>query len=300
MFTKVPDKAGIAGDQLASQERPRHPAQEHARSASNALTSACRKEAFERDLPKPVVESTLSRVVFRNMSSDEAPVTQANPGDPAQPAQPANPEAPEGPERVAPDGVLNLTDPKAMRAVAHPVRMALLELLEVAPTLTATQASEALGESPANCAFHLRTLAKYGYVTEAGGGKGRERPWKLATRQIHLTTHHEDAATAMSARALNEFWLDRVFQRARQILTSTDELPEEWRGAEESSVGIAFLTPAELREVSKRVLDMVVCHKERHDDPAKRPPGALPVEMVYLAYPLARLAELTQEKASGD
>jgi hypothetical protein len=33
-----------------------------------------------------------------------------------------------------------------------------------------------LGESPANCAFHLRTLAKYGFVEEAGGGRGRERP----------------------------------------------------------------------------------------------------------------------------
>ena len=35
-----------------------------------------------------------------------------------------------------------------------------------------------LGESPANCAFHLRTLAKYGFVEEAGGGRGRERPWR--------------------------------------------------------------------------------------------------------------------------
>lgn len=196
-------------------------------------------------------------------------------------------------DEFAADGVLNLTDPKAMRAVAHPVRMALLELLEVAPTLTATQASEALGESPANCAFHLRTLAKYGYVAEAGGGKGRERPWKMATRQIHLSTHHEDTVTAMSARALNEFWLDRVFQRARQILTNAHELPEGWRGAEESSQAIAFLTPDELRELSKRVLGVLDCRKERHDDPAKRPPGALPVEMVFLAYPLARLAELT-------
>jgi hypothetical protein len=56
-------------------------------------------------------------------------------------------------------GRLNLTDPKAIRALAHPVRMALLEALGHAGTLTATQASEMLGESPANCAFHLRTLA---------------------------------------------------------------------------------------------------------------------------------------------
>jgi hypothetical protein len=35
-----------------------------------------------------------------------------------------------------------------------------------------------LGESPASCAFHLRTLAKYGFVEKAGGGRSRERPWR--------------------------------------------------------------------------------------------------------------------------
>ena len=75
---------------------------------------------------------------------------------------------------------MSITDPTVMRALAHPVRMALIELFGVHPTLTATQASEALGESPANCAFHLRTLAKYGFIEEAGGGRGRERPWKAS------------------------------------------------------------------------------------------------------------------------
>lgn len=197
---------------------------------------------------------------------------------------------------MAEERVLDLTDPKAMRALAHPVRMALLELLAMAPTLTATQASEALGESPANCAFHLRTLARYGYLTEAGGGKGRERPWKLAHKSIHLTTHHDDAATASTARTLNEFWLDRVLQRARQILTSADELPEGWRGAEEASQTFSFLTADEVREVARRVNSEMDRYKGRHEDQSLRPPGSLPVEMVFLAYPLARMAEL----ASGE
>src|SRR5579863_9821171 len=83
-----------------------------------------------------LVKRTLSKVVFRNMSSEESP-------------------RPEHPDDTW-DEPLKLTDPKAMRALAHPVRMALLDLLGVAGTLTATQASEILGESPANCAFHLR------------------------------------------------------------------------------------------------------------------------------------------------
>jgi predicted ArsR family transcriptional regulator len=60
-----------------------------------------------------------------------------------------------------------------MRAVAHPVRLALLEALAQHQPMTATQAGEAIGESPTTCSFHLRMLAKYGVVEEAGSGPGR-------------------------------------------------------------------------------------------------------------------------------
>ena len=99
---------------------------------------------------------------------------------------------------------LSLTDPRLMRAIAHPVRMALLEAMEQAEarTLTATQASELLGESPANCAFHLRTLAKYGFVEEAGGGQGRERPWRLAYRTLEIASQRRVYLTAAEAKQL--------------------------------------------------------------------------------------------------
>ena len=75
-------------------------------------------------------------------------------------------------------GPRQLTDPLAMRAMAHPVRLALMQALNDAGTLTATEAAERVGESPSNCSFHLRQLAKYGWVEEAPGGKGRQRPWR--------------------------------------------------------------------------------------------------------------------------
>src|SRR6202020_16347 len=74
-----------------------------------------------------------------------------------------------------------LTDPKALRALAHPIRMSLVGMLRVHGPLTATKAAELLGESSASCSFHLRQLAKYGLVEEAGGGKGREGPWRATT-----------------------------------------------------------------------------------------------------------------------
>jgi len=73
------------------------------------------------------------------------------------------------------DSVNNLTDPKALRALAHPIRLALIGLLRTQGPLTATRAAELLGESSASTSFHLRQLSKYGLAEEAGGGQGRER-----------------------------------------------------------------------------------------------------------------------------
>src|SRR3954471_24664304 len=108
-----------------------------------------------------------------------------------------------------------LTDPKAMRALAHPVRLALLEALTDAGTLTATEAGERGGESPANASFHLRQLAKYGFVEEAEGGTGRRRPWKLRQLGMRWTDVQEDPETASAARALSPGAPGRPFDGAR-------------------------------------------------------------------------------------
>ena len=99
-----------------------------------------------------------------------------------------------------------VTDPKAMRALAHPVRMALLEALSEHGQLTATEAGELVGESPANTSFHLRQLAKYGFVEEAEGGTGRRRPWKRKHLGMQFTEVHEDPETAAAARELSRVW----------------------------------------------------------------------------------------------
>jgi predicted ArsR family transcriptional regulator len=61
------------------------------------------------------------------------------------------------------------------------VRIALIEELIAGGAMTATQVGERIGESATTCSFHLRQLAKYGFVEEAGGGRGRARPWRLTS-----------------------------------------------------------------------------------------------------------------------
>ena len=65
-----------------------------------------------------------------------------------------------------------LSDPRALRAYAHPTRMELVGLLRREGPLTATRAAELTGESVASCSYHLRMLAKYDLVEKAEGGRG--------------------------------------------------------------------------------------------------------------------------------
>jgi Helix-turn-helix domain len=189
-----------------------------------------------------------------------------------------------------------LTDPLAMRALAHPLRVALVELLAVADTLTATQASELLGESPANCAFHLRTLAKYGFVEEAGGGRGRERPWKSASRNITISTKQDDPRAAIAAGALSQLWLERWIERARQVFASDSYLPG-WEHATGWSRSGVFLTPEEAADLRGQMRRLLEKYESRKSDPALRPPGALPVEWTVFAAPVPELAEFAEAQA---
>ena len=147
------------------------------------------------------------------MSSEPTPQPAPQPG--SQPRPRRRQAADAGPQQDPGDSA-PITDPMAMRALAHPVRMALIELLSVVDTLTATQASEVLGESPANCAFHLRTLAKYGFVEEAGGGRGRERPWKLGRPEDHDQHEAGRPAGRHRGRRAQQAWLERWMERARR------------------------------------------------------------------------------------
>jgi predicted ArsR family transcriptional regulator len=177
----------------------------------------------------------------------------------------------------------DLTDPKAMRALAHPARMRLLELLGSHETLTATQAAELMGESPANCAFHLRTLAKYGFVQEAGGGRGRERPWRNATRGINLSRTQSNPQAAIAAQALGDMYRERSFERVRRAFAAP--LPGAWEKKRTATFGNSYVTPDEFEQLTKDVREVINRYVDRDEDPAQRPEGAQFVELVFFGYP---------------
>jgi DNA-binding transcriptional ArsR family regulator len=88
-----------------------------------------------------------------------------------------------------------IADPKTIRALAHPLRLDLLDLLAAAGPATAAHCGRVLGVSQASCSFHLRQLAKYEYVEEAGPGPDRrERQWRLREPRRTIRAAGADAA----------------------------------------------------------------------------------------------------------
>src|SRR3954465_5821744 len=114
---------------------------------------------------------------------------------------------------------VELTDPRALRAYAHPTRMTLAGLLRREGPLTATRAAELTGESVASCSYHLRILAKYGLVEEADpGGPGREKPWRATAAYTDWPNYSPDPAVASAAEALSAAVAENQFHRMMRAL----------------------------------------------------------------------------------
>jgi DNA-binding transcriptional ArsR family regulator len=177
-----------------------------------------------------------------------------------------------------------VSDPRAMRALAHPVRLALLDALGVRGPLTATEAGEAIGESPTTCSFHFRQLAKYGFVEEAGRGAGRRRPWRLAHVGLHFTDVHEDAATASAAATLDGVMRERRIGRMRAAMEARARQPREWQEVTGASQFLLHVTPEELHALDEELTGLLTRHRDRIADPARRPWQARPVELLLFAY----------------
>jgi DNA-binding transcriptional ArsR family regulator len=184
-----------------------------------------------------------------------------------------------------------VSDARTMRALAHPVRIALIEALILGGAMTATEAGERIGESPTTCSFHLRQLAKYGLVEEAGGGRGRARPWRLTGIGLGLATAPEDAETQIAAAALLRLVRERQLERYRTWLQTSASYPPRWRDAADDSSYIFFLTVDELEQLNKDLSAMLMpLFLERMADPSKRPAGSVPVELLLFSYPIAPTA----------
>jgi DNA-binding transcriptional ArsR family regulator len=217
------------------------------------------------------------------MSSDDAPTTPQPTSDGAADAR----------------QLRKITDARTLRALAHPVRISLFEELALGGAMTATQIGERIGESATTCSFHLRQLAKYGFVEEAGGGTGRSRPWRLTSIGMSFSPS-ADVEAEIASDAVVRMFRQRQFDRYQAWQSTKASYPLEWRQAAIDGQYLFYLTAPELQQLSNEVHELLqrwVMLEGRLLDPSKRPAGSVPVEGMVLAHPVAPPAS---EGDSGD
>lgn len=191
---------------------------------------------------------------------------------------------PESPPGALP--MRRIADAPAMRALAHPVRLALLEALGRREPLTATEAAVIVGESPSACSFHLRMLAKYGLVV-ADEAIGRRRPWRRKDPSGFLfPAADDDPQTSLAAGALSDLVWGRLLDRARTVLAARPHMPPAWQAITSAAETVAYVTPAEAEQFTAEMWALISRYRDRLEDPSLRPPGSLPLEIVLVAYPL--------------
>ncbi|TCP48569.1 ArsR family transcriptional regulator [Tamaricihabitans halophyticus] len=175
-----------------------------------------------------------------------------------------------------------ISDPKKLRALAHPLRWRLIELLGVADQATATYCASELGESVASCSYHLNQLGKYGFV-EVVESEGREKPWRLTNYDQSWSAEGLDLEGQLAAEAVSEAFLEHTFDQFRRLQVQRSQQPKEWREAAGMSAGTTFLTAEELAEVKGQLRAVIDRYFDRLADPGSRPAGARPVHLFVSA-----------------
>ncbi|WP_422774216.1 winged helix-turn-helix domain-containing protein [Plantactinospora sp. WMMC1484] len=180
---------------------------------------------------------------------------------------------------------VRLTDPRALRGYAHPLRLALVGLLRREGPLTATQAAERLDESVPSCSYHLRQLARYGLAERVEGADARERPWRATAQVTSWDDLSDDPDARVAANELNAIILDHYVARARTHLVRRADEPAQWRAVLGFGDALVHVTAAELAELSERIEALLAEYDERLTDPATRPEGSRPIGVIQLLVP---------------
>ena len=178
-----------------------------------------------------------------------------------------------------------VTDARAMRALAHPLRVALLETRRRDGEITATRAAELLDENPGNMSWHLQTLAKYGFVEETGEGRGRSRPWRLTSDTRSFEPGMTDPEVVAAGEALERTVTERTFGQLREWWSRRLAYPVKWRRAAFLNDTVAYVTAAELAAMTEEIAAIYTRYADRSEK-EKRPAGALPVRLYAHGHPL--------------
>lgn len=167
-----------------------------------------------------------------------------------------------------------VTDPVRIRALAHPVRLELLDYLDEAGSATATECAAAIGASVASCSYHLRTLAKHGYIEQVSR-PGREKPWKVVSRSRSQAIDPNVPGSVHAVAATAALEADRQLNRIQSWLRRAPELPPEDVNVSTVFGAGFYATHEEITEFREGLWKLAERFEGRLENPELRPEGAV-------------------------
>ncbi|WP_018681418.1 ArsR/SmtB family transcription factor [Actinokineospora enzanensis] len=177
---------------------------------------------------------------------------------------------------------MRVRDVELMRALAHPLRAALVNYLLAVGPRTASECATAVDSSASNCSWHLRQLAGWGLVERVEATDARERPWRAT--QVGLDFDELDTDPAMQAAQLAVMGANVANDQVltQRFIDTVDELDREWRLAAAMGTYSLRVTPAELTELTSSIDALLRPYTTtiRTDPPA----GARPVHANWRAF----------------
>lgn len=183
-----------------------------------------------------------------------------------------------------------LTDPAVLRALAHPARLRMLDLLTEGDGATATECAQVVGLSPSSCSWHLRQLHAAGLVRLAGpSGDARQRRWAATTPRWQVALEDIDADPT-EAQALDVTVTQALLHasdatvEAFTIAAAQGAETPEWRVASLVSNSVLRVTSDELDDLTETVRQLLAPYRR---DARATPDGARTVHAALRFVPAA-------------
>jgi DNA-binding transcriptional ArsR family regulator len=171
-----------------------------------------------------------------------------------------------------PRAAIDVHDVRALRALAHPLRMSLLAALRSDGPSTASRLAGRLGESSGATSYHLRQLAGFGFVEEVPGeGTGRERWWRALHRSTRWDT--EDFLDQPDGREVVDELTDRLVAHQRRMLAAfaaeREHTDDDWRAAASLNDWALHVSPARARDLIGELNAVVQRWSDEHEEPGQ-------------------------------
>ena len=172
-----------------------------------------------------------------------------------------------------------LSDIEALKALAHPLRQQMLTRLQQQGPATSADMATEFNVDRGAASYHLRQLARFGFVEEdTERSAGRRRYWRAVAQDMRLPNGPVDTEVAAVAFEIGRQWVERSESDLHAYLSHRETFGEFAVAAQHSFGGTA-LTPQELAQFGEEYIALL---SRWHREPAA---GRRHISVLFHAFP---------------